>query len=259
MAARKTAHKAPEALDPLERHAQLVAELEHIQELADADEVEAAKLRAAECPGHPTMPNKRGPLLAQQTESDLAQARVALIRGTGTQAEVERLEAKREEVEKQIRQLQEREAARSAARQAVWADIEALVEEELPAFVAEARRLSEVAHEALGELTKDDRLARAHATWQEAASYWQRLGRTHNGSLPRDFVSHRPVPPFPMPPVAQVIGAKCLPEDVIIADAAGDELGTTIRWVDRLDHIVEAPAGSREAQHLDQSPHYRRA
>jgi hypothetical protein len=250
--------KTPEALDPLARHAALVAELAHIDELADADAVEAAKLRAEECPGNPSAP-RRGPLMPEKTEAALAQARVDLIRGNGSQAEVDRLVKHREKVRAQIAELEERNEARHAAKRQVWADIEALVEAELPAFVAEARRLSELAHEALGELTKDDRLAHAHESWQRAASYWTALGRQHSGRLARDFVTFRPVPPFPMPLVTEVLDAQCLPEDVAIADAAGDQLGTTIEFEDRLGHIVEAPAGSREAAHMDATEHYRRA
>jgi|tagenome__1003787_1003787.scaffolds.fasta_scaffold20559544_2 hypothetical protein len=255
MAAAKKPQATPEALDPLERHAQLVAELEHIEELADADGVEFAELRAAELPAASNV----GQLTPQATEKALAQARVDVIRGKdGAQAEVDRLTAKRAEVEAHIRELADRAAARHAARAAVLKDIEALVHDELPAFMAEARRLSEVAHEALGELTRDDRLTHAHETWEEARGYWRRLARTHTGTLARDFVKVSEPPPCPMPRVADVLAVECLPSEVTIADAAGDELGTVIDFEDRNGATVKAPAGSREAANLDASEHYRR-
>lgn len=257
MSAAKKKATEPTALD---RYEALFAELEHVEELADADMAEDHAIRSVECPGRADTPY-RGLLKPEATEQALEAARVALIRGLGTQADVDALIAKRAELLEAIQELEERKAARARARKAIMQDIEVLVEEHLAEFLELGRRLSADAESALAEVIGDDRIIKAHQKWSEAASFWRTLERTHDGALHRDFVSFdTSIQACPLPDQDAVARASAVPRAVRVAAESGNlaHLGNgrmlTFRHHEGL--TVDVAAGENEALRLSADPEW---
>jgi hypothetical protein len=246
---------------PLEKRDALYVELENLACHIDGLALEERQLREEQDCQHG--PHTRSDLTPRKAETDLAQARVNMIRGKATQADIDRLVAARAAAEEAIRDLIERQRAAASARKAIYRDIDLLVKRNLPAFIDEARQKSAAAREALDALTANDAIAHARQLHSEARQAWTWLSREASGMSTRDEVSFdASIGAFPIDEGA-VRGAILEPRAVRIAAEVDDldQLGhERVRTYTRGNgQTIDVLIGSKEQLAIEQDPEWSRS